>query len=793
MLTHYWTATMRSLKKNPLFTFINIAGLSIGIACSIFIFIYIKNELSFDHFHKNANNIYRVTTVQNNAGTVNAIATTPPPLAATLISNYPEIKDVTRIGRWYANFKSGNTIFEEKKIYAVDPSFLSFFSFPVVQGDAATALGSPDAIVLTEGTAEKYFGADWKKQNVVGKSITAKAGATSYTFAVKGVVKNLPFNSTLQFDFLLPFSFLETFDNSHDQWTNSSYYTYIKTTPATNSSDLAKKLKTHLKRYQPNTDALLSVQPLTNIYLNSNFDFNSELVVTGSSEYVKIFLIAGIIILLLACINFVNLSTARSIKRSKEVGLRKTIGASRKQLIGQFLYEASIFCALSLLLSFALVELLFPVFKTLYGKDIQLRYDAAFYGGVFVLYVVIVFLSGFYPAFFLSSFQPEKVLKGVFAAPKNMRLRQSMILLQFFFSIAMLIGTVVMNRQLQYLQEKELGFNKSHLMYVRLKCPEVKKGYRLLKHDIEQNADIAGIAASTASLVTVSNETGGFKWEGMQADDDFLMTQMAVDADFLKTTGMTLAQGRNFSQSMLTDSTAYIINETAAERMGMRNNALNKKLTFWGTEGRIIGVVKDFHFQPLTTTIQPMVLRYRPDEWHFNLLIKTKENKAAATIALVEQLYKKYDTESAFEYGFVDEELNALYKTQQGAAKIINWFTLLAIVISCMGLFGLVAYTTEQRTREIGIRKVLGADVTVIVSLLSKDFLKLVMLAFFIAAPVAWYVMYVWLQDFAYRINIDWWMIIGAGVLALVLAVLTTGFQAIKAALANPVNSLRNE
>jgi ABC-type antimicrobial peptide transport system permease subunit len=330
-------------------------------------------------------------------------------------------------------------------------------------------------------------------------------------------------------------------------------------------------------------------------------------------------------------------------------------------------------------------------------------------------------------------------------------------------------------------------------MYVRLKSPDVKKNYRVLKNDILQQGAVAGISATTASLVDVSNSTSGIKWEGMRPDDDFMMTQMTVDADFLKTTGMRMVQGRNFSNQIVSDSTAFLINETAAERMGMRGDAINKKLTFWGVEGTVVGVVKDFNYQPLTTTIQPMVLRYRPDEWHFNLLIKTKPGKTPETIALLEKIYKKYDNESAFEYGFVDQDLDRLYKSQQGAGKIIVCFTFLTILISCMGLFGLAAYTAEQRTKEIGIRKVLGANVAVIVSMLSRDFLRLVLLSILIAAPVAWYVMQKWLQDFAYRIDISWWMIAAAGCLALGITWLTTSYHALKAAIANPVKSLRSE
>ena len=789
----FFKATFRTLRKNPLFTAINVLGLSIGIASAMLIFLYIANELRFDHFHENGQHIYRITSLQDNSGEINAVATTPPPLAAVLRSDIPEVTHVTRVGRWYANFKNGTTVFEEKSIYAVDPSFLSLFSFPLFQGSAAAALQNPEAIVLTEKSAQKYFGETWAQQNLIGKSLTAKAGASSFTFIVQGVLKNPPGNSTLQFDFLLPFVFLEQFDNAKDQWGYNSYYTYVQTTEQATAKALTEKVNSVLKKYRPNTSTVLQVQPLKDIYLHSQFAFNSELVSTGNLAYIKIFLVTGFIILFLACINFVNLSTARALKRSKEVGLRKTVGASRVQLILQFLGEAALLCAVAVAFSFLLVELFFPLFRSLYGRELQRTYDASFYAGMVVLYFFVVLLSGFYPAFYLSSFDPVKVLKGIFVANKTLGLRKAMMLVQFTLAVVMIIAALVIGNQLQYVQTKDLGFDKSQLLYLRLKGPEVKKGYRLLKNDIQQRTDIVSVSATTANLVDVSNASNGVKWEGMRPDDDFLMTQMTVDADFLQTTGMKIVQGRNFSGRMASDSLAYIINETAARRMGMAGDALGKRLTFWGVEGTVIGIVKDFNYQALTTAIQPIVLRFRPDEWHFTMLVKTKPNTIAATIPTIEALYKKYDAESAFEYGFVDQDLDQLYKAQQGAGRIINCFTLLTILLSCLGLFGLAAYTAEQRTKEIGIRKVLGASVASVVSLLSKDFIKPVVLAVIIASPIAWYLMEGWLQDFVYRITIGWWVFLAAGAAALLVALLTVSFQAMKAAVSNPVKSLRTE
>jgi ABC-type antimicrobial peptide transport system permease subunit len=793
MLFSYLRTTSRTLLKKPLFTCINVAGLSIGIASAMLIFFYVSNELSFDRFHTHAPNLYRINSLQENSGEMNLVATTPPPLAAALRRDLPEIVSTARVGRWYANFKKDTAVFEEKRIYAADPAFLSMFTFPIRQGNKSSALNSPDAILLTEATAEKYFGDNWQQQNIIGKVLKAKAGATEFAFTIQGVLNNPPANSSLQFDMLVPFTFLEEFDQARDQWGYNSYYTYLQTSGVLPADVLTKKVDAQFKRYRPNSSTQLQVQRFTDIYLHSNFDFNSELITPGNLTYVRIFIVTGVIILLLACINFVNLSTARSLKRSKEVGLRKTVGASRLQLIFHFLGEASILCVLAMIAALFLVELLFPLFTALYGKEIQRAYNWHFSLSAFMLYLLLVVLAGLYPAFYLSSFQPIKVLQGVAQAPRTLRFRQAMMLVQFSLSVIMIIAALVIGRQLRFIQTTDLGFERSHLMYLRLKSPDVKKNYQVLKTDIQQQADVAAVSATTANLIDVSNGTNGIKWEGMRPDEDFLMTQMTVDADFIKTTGMQVIQGRGFSRSIVSDSDAFLINETAARRMGLLSGGIGKRMTFWGNEGTVIGVVKDFHFQPLTTSIQPIVLRYRPDEWHFNLLIKTKPNKAGTTIAAIEKLYKKYDQESVLEYGFVDQGIDALYKAQQGAGRIINCFTVLTILLSCLGLFGLAAYTAEQRTKEIGIRKVLGASVSTIIAMLSKDFLKLVALSVLIAAPVAAYFMQGWLQDFAYRITLSWWLFVTAGALAIVIALATTVFHAVKVAVANPVKSLRTE
>jgi ABC-type antimicrobial peptide transport system permease subunit len=534
------------------------------------------------------------------------------------------------------------------------------------------------------------------------------------------------------------------------------------------------------------------VQPLRDNYLHSYVAPDSELFVSGNVAYIYTFSAIGIIILLLACINFVNLATARAVRRSKEVGLRKTIGASRLQLVHQFLLEGAILCGFSFLFALALVQVCFPLFTALCGKNITFHFSINYSIALLLFYVLVVLLSGFYPAFVLSSFGAARVFRGAFVADNGKRFREAMLGIQFTVSAVMIICAVIISQQLTYINEKDLGFDKSQLMYVKLKSPGVKKQYQLLLQDIQQEADIESISATTANLVDVTNGSD-VAWQGMKQGDQMSVTQITVDENFMHTTGMKLAEGRNFSNAIVTDSTAFIINQTAADRMNFGRDAIGRKLSFWNVEGTVIGVVKDFNYQPLTTSVQPLLLRYRPDEWHFNLLIKTKPNKAQSTIQIVQKLYKKYDKDGAFEYGFVDQALDKLYTTAHHAGNLINGFAAIAIFISCIGLFGLVAYAVEQRTKEIGIRKVLGANLASIVRLLSRDFTRLLYLSLLIALPIAYYFSHQWLQNFVYRVSIQWWQL-GVACAAIVVVIFFVIFlQVIRTMIANPVKSLRTE
>uniref|UniRef100_UPI003593D857 FtsX-like permease family protein n=1 Tax=Persicitalea sp. TaxID=3100273 RepID=UPI003593D857 len=513
--------------------------------------------------------------------------------------------------------------------------------------------------------------------------------------------------------------------------------------------------------------------------------------------YVRIFLAVGLIVLLIAIINFINLATARASQRAREVGIRKSVGALRGSLVWQFLSESFLLTTLALLLALVIFQSFLPFFNSLVDNQLSLPTNQPAFWGYFAGFAFLVsVLAGAYPAFFLSGFQPAKVLKGIVSVKSGVGLRQTLVVGQFVLSIALCIGTIVIYRQLDMMQNKKLGFDKSQLLYVKLKGDSRGKA-PLFKEEIAKLASVASVSATTSTLVDVGNQSY-VEWEGQEPDDKLSITRLNIDPDFLKTTGLSLASGRNFSFAIPADTLntfgKYLLNESAAQRMGWTNeSALGKRVSFYGLEGEVIGIIKDFHFKPLRSAIEPMIFRFRPKEYSFNLLVKTSGGDLPQTLAEIGKIHKANEPNYPLSYGFVDQDLAAQYRAEQKISQIVLYFSVLAIFISCLGLFGLATFTAEQRTKEIGVRKVLGASVTSIVALLSKDFLKLLLIAIVIASPIAWYAMNEWLADFAYKIEISWWVFALAAGLAVGIALLTVSFQSVKAALMNPVKSLRSE
>ncbi len=804
MLRNYLKIGIRNLVKNRVYSAINIGGLALGIACCLLITLYVYDELSYDRFNTHYKHIYRIVERQKQPEGIFDVAMTPGPLADAIGKSFPEVQRTTRVGQWNGVLSQGRHQIEPEHLLIIDPSFFSLFSYPLVSGDTNTIFRAPNEVIFSEAAAERFFGADWRQKNVLGQSIKLN---NEHALKLVGIAKNPPVQSHIQFDVLIPFKWLERNDEWSMKWNSNSYHTYVQLRPApsgepASSIAFGNKIRGQLKQYDSGNETPLLLQPLSDIYLYSKFAFQTDYGKRSDIAYIRIFASVGLIVLLIAVINFINLATARASQRAKEVGVRKSVGAQRSSLIAQFLGEAFLMTSLAVLASLLLAEFLLPVFNELAAKRIDIPYQLPnFWAILIVITLVVSLLTGLYPAFVLSSFRPVSVLKtgivGHFANARAGRsFRQSLVVGQFVLSIALAISTVVIYRQLMFLQTTRLGFDKSQLLYVRLKGDLRGKALQL-KNDVSQLPGVAQASVATSNLVDMNNGTN-IEWEGQTPNDQFSITQMNIDADFIRTTGMTMAAGRNFSAQITSDtlSTAgtYLINETAAKRMGWTPaSALGKRVKFWGTNGTVIGVVKDFHFRPLRVSIEPFIFRFRPKDFYFTLLIKTKPNLVARTLTDVTNAYKKLEPSTAISYGFVDQDLDRQYQSEQRIGRIIFCFAILTILVSCLGLFGLTAFTAEQRTKEIGIRKVLGASVASIVTLLSKDFLKLVCIALVIASPIAWYAMNQWLQNFAYKTSFAWWMPAIAGLVSVCIALLTISFQSIKAALANPVKSLRNE
>ncbi|HZB11380.1 MAG TPA: ABC transporter permease [Chryseolinea sp.] len=795
MYKSYFKIGWRNLLKNKTYSLINIGGLAIGLACCIAIGLYTWDEYSYDRFHTRYNDIYRVVDQQVMGGDVFDIAATPGPLGIALKSDFPEIQKSCHVGKIRSSgiLQRGESAIEPGQALQVDNAFFSVFDFKLIQGNEQKALIGPNDVVITESIAARLFGPDWQRSsNVLGQQIQFNKDRL---LSVVGVAFDPPTNSHIQFDVLLSSRYDELNSRNYN-WESNNYNTYILLDPSADAQALERKLHKHLGKYVSNTsDITLFLQPLSKIYLFSDFDFQTDWSKTSDIVYVRIFLAVGLIVLLIALSNFINLSTARATKRAKEIGVRKVIGALHKQLVTQFLSESLIMAFLSVCLALFLLQLLLPLLNEISMKSLHIPFAEPYFLLIVAGFTLLISLmAGIYPAFYLSNFQPVKVLKGFFSSGSGQLFRQCLVVGQFTLSVILIIGTIVIYQQLTFVQNKNLGFDKSQLLYIALKNDLPAKAL-LMKNDLQTHTSIASASIASNNLIDVIRSTGAVEWEGKLPEDKILLTHMNVDYDFLSTTGMTLISGRNINPDISSDTvSAYLINETAATRMGWRpSEALGKKLAMWGYNGEVIGVVKDFHFRPMTAAIEPFLFRYWPRESCSGLFVKAKANQIQDAMAVIEKIYKKYDPQSTLSYQFVDEGLQNQYRIEQNTGRIVLCFSVLAILVSCLGLFGLATYTAEQRIKEIGVRKVLGASVGSIVKLLSHDFVRLVFIAILIASPVAWWSMDHWLKDFAYKINLQWWMFILAGMMAVIIALLTVSYQSFKAAMVNPIRNLRTE
>jgi putative ABC transport system permease protein len=798
MFKNYFLVAWRSLVRNKTFSGINILGLALGLACSILILLWVTSELSYDNFHQNGSRIYRVTASLQ--GSTYPLAGAP--LAADLKAQIPGIKNAARIKGNYGEpvvFSVGNRNFETSNAYYADPDILQIFSFPLVSGNQTTALQGPNQLLLTQQTARKFFGTE----DVVGKTLRMR---DSLIFTVSGVLKDIPANSHLQFDILLPMSFDARTDEDilYHHYDGLNFHTYLQLEDKADASPaalaaLGRKITAINKKGDPTFSADFALQPLARVHLYSKF-LSYDLKGQGDIAYVRIFSIIAAFVLIVACINFMNLATARSARRAREVGVRKVLGAWRSQLIGQFIGESLLITFLALLLGIILVIISLPAFNQVLGATLVFPLT----NGWFIACLMLVFLltsliSGSYPAFFLSSFRPVKVLKSGTskAGSGSLFFRNGLVVFQFVISVVLIIGTTVVYNQMHFIRNRDLGYDKENQLYIPLKG-NLSGNIDALTAILRDNPRLSHYSVVSELPVNVGMGTSGVQWQGQPANVQPMFSVMGVDEHFVGLFHMELAAGRGFSASFLADTLNYVVNERALKTLGWDlASAIGKPLMVWGNRGVVVGVVKDFNYKPAQSAIDPLILRYNPGagkEWlRRYIVISIPAAVVAQSITSLRSICNKLNPSYTFEYGFVDQQLERSYLSQQRMGMLFNIFSLLAIFISCLGLTGLAAFIAERRTKEIGIRKVLGANVAGLVSLLSVDFLKLVLIAVLIASPIAWYFMHRWLLDFAYRISLSVWIFVLAGGLALLIAFLTVSFQAIKAARTNPVVTLHAE
>lgn len=789
MIKNFFKVAVRNLWKHKGYSFLNIFGLAMGMTCSLLIILWVQHERSIDSFHVNRDRLYIVYERQYFDGKSEGGYYTPGLLPETMKKDIPEVQYASGYS-WtnFHTFEAGDKIIKENGTSASE-DFFRMFTYPLLQGNAQTALATPVSIAISKKMAEDFFGS---AQAAMGKTVRYE---NKKNFTVTAVFDNVPGNSSEKFDFITTWEEFKNEESWIKDWGNNGPRTYIQLRADADAVAVDKKIRKFLDTYNKDQGKAfrieLHLQPYKDMYLYSNF--KNGFISGGRIEYVRLFSIVAIFILLIACINFMNLTTARSVKRSKEIGVRKVVGALRAALVRQFLGEAVLLSFFALLIALIFVLLLLPGFNGLTGKHIRLPVASpAFWGMLLTLTLATGFISGSYPALMLSSFKPIRVLKGSLKFSAGAAwFRKGLVVFQFTLSTLLIIGTIVIARQQSYIQSKNLGYDRENLVYIPLEG-DLTANYALLKQKALIMPGIKEVTRISQSPTGLENGTGGVDWDGKDPNIMPMFTQVSVGYDFTSTMKLDMKEGRDFSRDFLTDSVGYIINEAALKKIGYKD-PVGKRLTFWSQKGTIIGVMKDFHFASLHDPIKPLIIRLREKENWGMALIRTEAGKTKEALASLESICKQLNPQFPFTYQFSDEEYQKLYKSEQIVEKLSNYFAFLAIFISCLGLLGLAMFTAEQRTREFGIRKVLGASTSSLFSLLSKDFLVLVLIAFVIASPLAWWAMYVWLQNFSYHISIQWWFFAIAGVLALFIALLTISFQALRAAFANPVVSLRTE
>ena len=786
MLRNYFRSAIRVIKNQKGYSLITLSGLTIGMTCFILISLFVRYEFSFDGFHENSQNIYRVLV---DTGEIyrgkSQVAVTPAPLAGAMMAEYPEVLNATMATSQRAVMKYRDVRLAESRVYYADPAFLEIFRFPLVAGNLEVALAEPNSLLLSREMAEKYFG----EQDPVGETIQVN----QKDFKITGVLENIPGNSHFRFDYLASFSSLVELSSRERvyRWNSWSYYTYVLLHRQTDLLSLEQKLTGLLKKkYDEDATQILRLQPVTDIHLYTQSNF--ELEKNADIRSIYLLLVIGILILLIACFNTMNLATARSTTRAKEIGMRKVIGARRSQLIRQFLGESVFFSLIALVVSVLLVRLLLPSFRIFIERKLEdvLILDGTLLLALTALAVLIGFISGSYPALILSSFRPSVVLKGARAlsSRSSSHFRNVLVICQFAISVALIFCTLVVYRQLHFMQNKELGFVKDHVVTV----PNPESGYEAYKNELLQNPHILDAAASDRLPHNITSASSG-EWEGYNPDQELIVYRNRVDDDFFRFYNLSIIQGRGFSREFNDeDGRAYILNQAAVKTIGWED-PIGKRFGFSEDEmGAVVGVVKDFHFAPLHLQIAPLALTPNSERNSW-LSVRIDPQNIPTTLAFIESEWKRYSPSGEFSLSFLDDRLDRMYRTERKLGETLTYFTFIAIFVACLGLFGLASFTTVQRTKEIGIRKVLGATEWDITLLTTKKFILLVLVSNAIAWPLAYVAINQWLHNFAYTAGIGSWIFIQSAAISLVIALLTVGFQSVKAALANPADSLRYE
>jgi ABC-type antimicrobial peptide transport system permease subunit len=787
MLKNYLRTACRNLVKNKIFSTINILGLALGMACSLIIWLWVEDERGIDTFHANDANLYTIIERQYHDGQVDANYNTPGLLAQELKSVFPEVRFATGLP-WneHNTFEAKGKILKQAGSYG-SPDFFSVFSYPLLLGQCETSVKSSVDIAVSRKMAVSFFGTP---EAAMGQTIRFD---NKKDLKITAVFEDVGLNSSRKFDYIINW---ETFSEQHHwvkDWGNNAPATHIVLQEGTDPLAFESKIKDFLDLYNKNENFVirLGLQKYSDIYLHSNFKDGE--ISGGRIQYIKLFTCVAVFVLLIACVNFMNLTTAHSLKRGKEIGVRKVIGAQRGGLIRQFIGEAFLIVVLAFAIAILLIALALPQFNLLTQKEINLPYSRlSFWLVMLILTMVTGFISGSYPALYLSSFNPVKAFKGTLKFSQTARwLRKSLVIFQFTLSIILIVGTIVISRQVNYIQSVNLGYDRENLIFVPLQG-DLGTRFDLFKRLITTMPGIQHVSRMSHTPTDIRNGTGGVDWEGKDPSSMLQFTQASVGFDFTKTMDIEIIEGRDYSDHYASDSAGYLVNETALKIIGYKD-PIGKPLTFWQKKGTIVGVMKDFHHSSLHHAIAPMILRLAENAPRGWVLVRTSPGKTKDALASLEEVYEKLNPQFPFVYEFSDEAYQKLYGSEQIVETLSNTFASLAILISCLGLLGLTMFTAEQRSKEISIRKILGATMTSLFGLLSKELFTLIGVSLLIASPLAWYVMQDWLSAYVYHITIGWWMFLFAGTITVLIALATISVQTIRTLLINPVSSLRAE